>query len=90
MKISERLKLLPEDNEKRPLFDLYQTIIRFLSVAFLCHVYSTEGPYIFVALMIAPWLIGVVLLYARDKVIKSVRKIFCSCLRQKPSSDFVS
>ena len=29
MKITERLKLLPEDNEKRPLFDLYQTIIRF-------------------------------------------------------------
>ncbi len=40
----------------------------FFSVVFFYYTYLAVGPYIFMALMVAPWFIGAALLYARDKL----------------------
>jgi hypothetical protein len=55
-----------DKNDRYPTFVWPASVVALILL--LTHFYQTAGLFGFVAVMIAPWFIAVILLYARDQV----------------------
>lgn len=64
---------------------LFLQAILVVGTLFLYHFYEEVGPYVFFAIMVAPWIIAIALLYARDKYLEKsdLAKLFAKFDREE-------